>query len=298
LVASNSGQEVRKTTKNAFTIYTEDSANYATAITTLSKLKGIGPATASLILSSYDPVNIPFFSDELFRYLHWSEAKAKGWDRKIKYSMKEYKDLYDQTQILRQRLEKDGGKAVKAIDLEKMAYALGKEAQHQQGLGIDAEDDEPLRPPSPKRRRKKSPVDPNDPVEVCFRKGPRGSPTYDEMGYELDYDFIAKHCTGRPRAPGTSALAKFDQMGKEDARKAEIMGIATKDHRFISHWDDRVAKDLGIVYHEVGMEEYEKWHERGFKIEPGEFEDPSKEEQDRVFNLAAGSALRKGSKHR
>lgn len=298
LVASNSLQEVRKNTKNAFATYSENNANYAKAITALSKLKGIGPATASLILASYDPINIPFFSDELFRYLHWSEAKAKGWDRKINYSMKEYKDLYDRTQTLRQRLEKDSGNAVKAIDLEKMAYAIGKGAQKQKDLGKDTEEDEPLRPPSPKRRRKNSPVESKDPVEVCLRKGPRGSPTFDEMGYELDYDFIAKRCTGRPRVPGKRAQAKFERMGKENERKAEIMGILPKDTRFVQHWDDRVARDLGIAYHEVGMEEYEQWHKRGFKIEPGEFDDPSQEERDRVMGLMKGCALRKGSKHR
>ena len=154
LIASNSDQEARETTADAFAIYSKDNTHYGKAIIALGKLKGVGPATASLILSTYDPVNIPFFSDELFRYLHWSEGKGKGWDRKINYTIKEYRELYQKTQELRQRLEKESGDVVKAIDLEKMAYALGKHAQRQKDSGLDDDNDKELKAPPPKRRRK------------------------------------------------------------------------------------------------------------------------------------------------
>ncbi len=312
LVASNSLQDVRKVTKDAFAIYGKDNANYAKAITALSKLKGIGPATASLMLASYDPVNVPFFSDELFRYLHWSDAKTEGWGRKINYSMKEYKDLYERTQSLRQRLQVESGNTVKAIDLEKMAYAIGKQAQQRKEVGVADEDDEPLRPPSPKRRKKEASPDSDDPIYVCLRKGPTGSPTYDGFGHELDYDKIVKReklvkqVTGpKPFGIGNRDLTKFERMRDDDKRKAEILGLSDEkrdntnflDNR-VARWDDRVARDLGIPFHEVGMEEYETWKQRGFKVEPGEFENPSEEELDRVMQLMFGSALRKGSKQR
>ncbi|KAL9065790.1 MAG: hypothetical protein Q9161_008015 [Pseudevernia consocians] len=35
-------------------------------------------------------------------------------------------------------------------------------------------------------------------------------------------------------------------------------------------WDDRVARDLGIAYHEVGIEEYEEWQKKGFKAKKGD----------------------------
>ena len=62
-------------------------------------------------------------------------------------------------------------------------------------------------------------------------------------------------------------------------------------------WDDRVARDLGSAYHEVGMEEYEEWQKKGFKAKKGDF-DLSKKEQDRRMDLTSGCALRMGSKHR
>lgn len=138
----------------------------------MSKLKGVGPATASLFLSCYDPVQVPFFSDELFRYLHWSDTKMEGWDRKIGYTMKEYQALYDKTQALRERLENESGETVHAIDLEKMAYALGRRAEVEPTSMIGTaegkrkydkavEDNKALRPPSPKRRKRKPTPEPS-----------------------------------------------------------------------------------------------------------------------------------------
>lgn len=294
-------QDVRTTTKNAFKEYAADNSKFAKSITTLAKLKGIGPATASLLLACYDPAKVPFFSDELFRYLNWSDVNTRGWDRKISYNMKEYKDLFEKVQVLRERLEKESGEAIKAIDIEKCAYALAKGAQqdHENG-GMDDSDDQALLPPSPKRRKRASPSPEREPSprQICLRKGPRGSPTFDRMGFELDYEYIIK-CQGRPRPLSKRAMANLDKKREESERKKKIMWADTE--RVTSTepaWDDRVARDLGIAYHEVGIEEYEEWQKKGFHASPGEFENPSQEEQDRINGLMVGCALRKGSKHR
>jgi len=129
LVASNSPEAIHKETQNAFATYDADNTQYAKAVTTLSKLKGIGPATASLLLSCYDSENVPFFSDELFRYLHWEDARSKGWDRKIGYTMKEYKAVYEKTTLLRERLGNECEKTVPAIEIEKAAYVLGRQGK-------------------------------------------------------------------------------------------------------------------------------------------------------------------------
>ena len=158
LVASNSVKDICETTRDAFKIYEVNNQDYGKAITTLSKLKGIGPATSSLLLSCYDPVRVPFFSDELYRYLHWEEGRSKGWDRKINYSIKEYRSLFEKLTELRERLETDSSEAALAIDIEKAAYVLGQSAllspRKVPPITEDAEDDKALRPPSPKRRRK------------------------------------------------------------------------------------------------------------------------------------------------
>ena len=160
LVGSNSVKEVRETTSSAFEVYEADKEAYDKSITILSKLKGIGPATSSLLLSCYDPVKIPFFSDELYRYLHWEESKSKGWDRKINYTMKEYKSLFAKVTELRERLENDSGKQVSTIDIEKAAYVLGKDAlSSSKSFSLDTEaatDVKETQPPAPKRRRKET----------------------------------------------------------------------------------------------------------------------------------------------
>ncbi|KAL9591745.1 MAG: hypothetical protein Q9179_007413 [Wetmoreana sp. 5 TL-2023] len=313
LVASNSIGEIRKTTSSAFSVFSSsDEPNPSKAISTLSKLKGIGPATASLLLSCYDPTTIPFFSDELFRWLHWendsddkqkdskkrmSSDKTSGRHRKINYTAKEYASVYEKTTTVRQRLSKESKKDVKAVDVEKAAYGLLKETE--QFDTISAGDGGI---PKSKRRRpnhnhkSSSPKPDESPETACLRKGPHGSPTYDHLGYELDYDFISK-IPKRPRPVTQRGLKRLDKKGKDNERKAEIMG-RPMNHVEMAAWDDRVARDLGKAFHEVGLEEYEEWKRRGFEVEEGDFENLSQEERDRLKELMNGSALRKGSKHR
>lgn len=72
----------------------------------------------------------------------WERSVGRGWDRKIKYSMKEYKDMYERVQELRERLEKEGGEGVGALELEKMAYVLGKEAEGAERYDVDVDREE------------------------------------------------------------------------------------------------------------------------------------------------------------
>jgi hypothetical protein len=122
LVQSNDEADTIETTKSAFQSYQPTPEGVETALTILTRLKGIGPATASLILACYDPEKVPFFSDELFRYLHWEGSRGKGWDRKLQYSLKEYKSLVEKANVVLKRLGKD----ISAVEMEKAAYVLGK----------------------------------------------------------------------------------------------------------------------------------------------------------------------------
>ncbi|KAI4246090.1 MAG: hypothetical protein LQ352_006449 [Teloschistes flavicans] len=215
LVASNSVSEVRQTTSSAFSIFSsDDTPNPAKAISTLSKLKGIGPASASLILSCYDPTTIPFFSDELFRWLHWEikdekstkrkrtvESKDEGWNRKIKYTAKEYAAIFDKTSELRERLSKEAGEEIKAVNVEK------------------------------------------------------------------EYIIRASRVPRDPDLGSKRAEQKTEKDARDQERKAEIMGRPCTNDMLSETvaWYDRVAKDLGKAFHEVGVEEYKEWVEKGFK---------------------------------
>ena len=78
-----------------------------------------------------------------------------------------------------------------------------------------------------------------------------------------DKEFILKHFGGRSRRLSDTAMEWSEKRKEKDERKMEIMGLLEERNRF-GVCDDRVARDLGIAYHEVGLEEYEKWARKGF----------------------------------
>lgn len=57
----------------------------------------------------------------------FEDGKGKGWDRKMKYSIGEYKQMVPLVQRLRERLEKEGsGAKFTALEVEMVAYVLGR----------------------------------------------------------------------------------------------------------------------------------------------------------------------------
>lgn len=132
LVQENDDQRVRAITRDGLSIDLIHHGNQKSAgdaLDVLTQLRGVGPATASLLLSVGNPKMAPFFSDELYRWCFWQEGKGNGWDRTIKYTRKEYLALFVQVQRLRERLQLQSSSEVTAVELEKVAYVLGKRAQ-------------------------------------------------------------------------------------------------------------------------------------------------------------------------
>jgi len=132
LVSSNPPSTVKKTVQEAITLYREEDDKKSptkppgammTAIATLSKLKGIGPATASLLLAVHDPEDVIFFADEAFYWLCCGGAKSP-----IKYNNKEYADLNSKARALSKRL------GVKAVDIERVAFVLMRQQEEEDGV--------------------------------------------------------------------------------------------------------------------------------------------------------------------
>lgn len=115
LVASNDEAFAQAVVKNAVNQYQKDMDPLA-AIDALAKLKGIGPATASLLLAVHDPENVIFFADEAFYWLCCNGSKDA-----IKYNSKECKELQRASQSLTKRLH------VQAVDIERVAYVIMNE---------------------------------------------------------------------------------------------------------------------------------------------------------------------------
>ncbi|UKZ75445.1 hypothetical protein TrVFT333_003130 [Trichoderma virens FT-333] len=114
LVSSNPSS-ASETIQFAIKFY-KSSKDAGSALRILSELKGIGPATASLLLSVHDPENVIFFSDEAFYWLCCEGKKAP-----IKYNPKEYLALRTEADTLMKRL------GVSAMEIEKVAYVLMKQ---------------------------------------------------------------------------------------------------------------------------------------------------------------------------
>ncbi|KAJ4365230.1 hypothetical protein N0V83_008848 [Neocucurbitaria cava] len=129
LVQSNTSETIEETTKRAFEKLPKNLLEgpeleklLLDPLKELTKLRGIGPATASLLLSVMRPETIPFFSDELFRWCCWDHPESPGgWARKIKYNVKEYQQLLGHVEFTTKRLE------VRAVDMEKVAWVLGRD---------------------------------------------------------------------------------------------------------------------------------------------------------------------------
>ncbi|KAF7546231.1 hypothetical protein G7Z17_g8575 [Cylindrodendrum hubeiense] len=117
LVTSNDPAVAKDIIQQALDGYRKDS-NAQVALDILTKLRGIGPATASLLLTVHDPDQVIFFSDEAFYWLCCDGKKSP-----IKYNAKEYRALRDSAQDLSARL------GVSATDVEKVAYVLMKQPE-------------------------------------------------------------------------------------------------------------------------------------------------------------------------
>ncbi|KAJ4003229.1 hypothetical protein NW752_012174 [Fusarium irregulare] len=116
LVSSNDPSDAQDVVKQAVEMY-DKTADIGAAVKVLTKLRGIGPATASLLLAVHDASRVIFFSDEAFWWLCCDSKQSP-----IKYDAKEYSALCSKFEKLRDRLG-----VVKASDAEKVAYVLMKQ---------------------------------------------------------------------------------------------------------------------------------------------------------------------------
>ncbi|KAI2638493.1 hypothetical protein GGS21DRAFT_443059 [Xylaria nigripes] len=115
LVSSNDGLVVEKTIQKTMEKYWSD-RDVTKAMDAIAELKGIGPATASLLLSVHDPKRVIFLSDEAFWWVCCNGRKSP-----IKYNAKEYQQLDALVGEMTKRLQ------VGATDIEKVAYVVMKD---------------------------------------------------------------------------------------------------------------------------------------------------------------------------
>lgn len=84
-------------------------------------MRGIGPATASLLLSVAYEDTVPFFADEILGWLREGKDKAQG---KLKYDWKEYKEVWEGVRRVHGGLDTGEGRRVSAEDVERGAWVV------------------------------------------------------------------------------------------------------------------------------------------------------------------------------
>ncbi|KAL2872942.1 hypothetical protein SGCOL_011911 [Colletotrichum sp. CLE4] len=153
LVSSNDSSAVAETIQNAVASY-HNTRDLPAALGILTKLKGIGPATASLLLAVHFCEKVMFFSDEGYYWLCNKNQKTS-----LKYNMKEYESLNVEVEKLTKRLN------VSALDVEKVAYVIFKQEGIDPKLALKrslpkvAKTDATKTEVAAPKKRKKSPED-------------------------------------------------------------------------------------------------------------------------------------------
>lgn len=138
-------------TQDAFKLYHEDENNTIGVLKRLCVLKGIGPATASLLFAVHDPVRVVFFSDECYKWLVDDE-------KVLRYSDKEFVQLLTEARALAQRLD------VELVQIEKVAFVIMNEPRleqvtHAQPFGKSASSTKKDKSTRTGKRRQTSDVD-------------------------------------------------------------------------------------------------------------------------------------------
>jgi hypothetical protein len=138
----------------------------------------------------------------------------------------------------------------------------------------------------------------------CYYKGRDGSPTYDNAGFELDYDKVVEW-----RKPVRYSKRKMvggmeKRLAKEENERklmSELFfeempndsnGTLSKVKEYVK---DHVSRDLGIPWHQITSDTVKMWRAKGFQ--PVKFEhwwkEPTAEENKRFLKMLSGASLRK-----
>lgn len=166
LVSSNEPGFVKDTLQKAIKHYRQK-LDVSGTLDILTQLKGIGPATASLLLAVHDAENVIFFADEAFYWLCCNGSKAP-----IKYNQKEYTELNERAQALAKRLH------VKAVDVERVAFVMMRESAEEAPASTSKSTPKsPANSTGKKQPTKRKTLGDSAGAEMPVRRSKRGKPT-------------------------------------------------------------------------------------------------------------------------
>ncbi|KAI0967047.1 hypothetical protein F4678DRAFT_257761 [Xylaria arbuscula] len=141
-------------------------------------------------------------------------------------------------------------------------------------------------------------------LNVCHKRGPRGKPTYDSSGFQLDYDKVAEWM--RPRPYNKKRIMRgmersLDRGERERREMFECFFIrgdepeATPGSFVDSYVKDHISKDLGVPWHQIDGGRAREWLAKGFEKKKFSewWREPNEEEKKRMMKMLSGASLRK-----
>ncbi|THZ32479.1 hypothetical protein D6C89_00268 [Aureobasidium pullulans] len=141
-------------------------------------------------------------------------------------------------------------------------------------------------------------------LHKCLDKGPNGSPTADNAGFQLDYEKVQDW--DRPQPYNKRAMIRGMDRAVDKARSEEdqifdvffVDGERPDDnasHIAKDYVKDQISKDLNVPWHQIKPEHAKQWEEQGFKrvVFKDWWKEPTQEERRRFSNMLKGAALRK-----
>ncbi|OBW64789.1 MAG: Adenine nucleotide alpha hydrolases-like protein [Aureobasidium pullulans] len=141
-------------------------------------------------------------------------------------------------------------------------------------------------------------------LHKCLDKGPNGSPTADNAGFQLDYEKVQDW--DRPQPYNKRAMIRGMDRAVDKARSEEdqifdvffVDGERPDDnasHIAKDYVKDLISKDLNVPWHQINPDHAKQWEKQGFKkvVFKDWWKEPTQEERRRFSNMLKGAALRK-----
>ncbi|KAI1775434.1 kinase-like protein [Hypoxylon cercidicola] len=120
LINRNKNNTVQEVTGDAFVDYKENK-DIDRAFGILRKLRGVGPARASLLLSLAYPDTVPFFSRPLYRWICRSSEDI--WGPEFQWTTEKYTKILQEIKVLKDK-HSTRDHQVSAVDVEKVVFVL------------------------------------------------------------------------------------------------------------------------------------------------------------------------------
>ena len=135
----------------------------------------------------------------------------------------------------------------------------------------------------------------------CYDKGRDSSPTYDEAGFQLDYDKVAEWMKPQTYNKKRMMNSMDKSLQKKEQSQKEMFGLFFQNTEIEPHFrvegamKDQVSKDIGVPWHQIGPEQVRIWREKGFQpVNYDEWKnEPSEEDNKRASKMSMGCSMRK-----